>query len=76
MVMAQEVAFWAYCPEQWRLQYGLELEPENRAALDAGNRHHVRKEMAERVAGSSITLGRFLVILAALVLLLLLWWRA
>jgi len=36
MVTAQEIACYAYCPEQWRLQYGLGLEPANRAG--AGGR--------------------------------------
>ena len=76
MVSAQEVACFAYCPEQWRLQYGLNLSPANRAAMDAGTHHHERKAMAERVAGGSITLGRFLAVLAVVVLLLLLWWRS
>jgi hypothetical protein len=40
--------------------YGLGLEPENRAALDAGTRHHAQKAAAERIAGGSITLGRLL----------------
>lgn len=74
LITAAEIACWAYCPEQWRLQYGLWLEPENQAALAAGDRHHARKAVAERIAGGSITLGRFLIALAALVLLLLLWW--
>ena len=43
MVTAQEIACWAYCPEEWRLQYGLGLEPENQASLKAGNRHHAWK---------------------------------
>jgi hypothetical protein len=76
LVTAAEIACFAYCPEQWRLQYGLELLPANRAALDAGTRHHERKAAAERVAVGSIGLGRALIV-AALVLLLLLWlvWR-
>ena len=76
MVTATEIACFAYCPEQWRLQYGLGLQPANRAALDAGTRHHERKAVAERVAGGSIGLGRLLVAVAV-VLLLLLWlvWR-
>jgi hypothetical protein len=32
------------------------------------------KAVAERVAGGSITLGRFLAVLAVVALLLLLWW--
>jgi hypothetical protein len=74
MVTAAEIACWAYCPEQWRLQYGQGLPPANRAAMDAGTRHHERKAVAERIAGGSITLGRFLAVVAAVVLLLLLWW--
>jgi hypothetical protein len=27
LISAQEVASFAYCPESWRLQYGLGLEP-------------------------------------------------
>jgi hypothetical protein len=73
-VTAAEIACWAYCPEQWRLEYGLGLEPENQAALDAGDRHHTWKAAAERIAGGSIMLGRFMAVLAAVVLLLLIWW--
>jgi hypothetical protein len=73
-ITAAELACFAYCPEQWRLEYGLGLPPANRAALDAGTRHHERKAVAERIAGGSIMLGRFLAVLAAVVLLLLLWW--
>ena len=32
MISASEIACWAYCPEQWRLQYGLGLEPENKGS--------------------------------------------
>ncbi len=74
LVSAAEIACWADCPEQWRLEHGLGLRPENRAALDAGARHHARKAVAERVAAGSIVLGRILAVLAAVVLLLLLWW--
>src|SRR5450759_5031225 len=74
MVSASEIAAFAYCPEQYRLQYGLGLEPENQAALDAGNRHHARKAVAERIAGGAIMMGRILAALAAVAPLLLLWW--
>jgi hypothetical protein len=73
-ITAAELACFAYCPEQWRLEYGLGLAPANQAALDGGTRHHDRKAVAERITGGSIMLGRFLAILAAVVLLLLLWW--
>ncbi len=76
LVSATEIAAFVYCPEQFRLQYGLGLKPANQAGLDAGMRHHERKAVAEQVAGGSIGLGRALVVVA-LVLLLLLWlvWR-
>ena len=50
LVSAAEIGCWVYCLEQWRLQYGLGLPPENRKALAAGDRHHARKAMAERIA--------------------------
>jgi hypothetical protein len=59
-VTATEIACWVYCPEQWRLQHGLGLEPANRKELAAGTRHHSRKAAAERVAGGAIALGRVL----------------
>jgi hypothetical protein len=73
LVTAAEIACWAYCPEQWRLQYGQGLPPANRASIDAGTQHHEQQAAAELVAGGSITLGRFLAVVAAVVLLLLLW---
>jgi hypothetical protein len=72
MVTATELACFEYCKEQWRLQYALGLEPGNRAALDAGARHHAGKAVAERVAGGSIGVGRMLIVVA--LLLLILWW--
>jgi hypothetical protein len=57
LITAAEIACFVYCPEQWRLQYGLGLDPANRAALDAGDRHHSRKAFAERIAGGSIGVG-------------------
>ena len=71
LVAASEIACWAYCPEQWRLEFGLRLEPGNRAALDAGDRHHAGKAITEWIAGGSIGIGRIVAVLAVLVLLLL-----
>jgi hypothetical protein len=75
-ITASELAAFAYCQEQWRLQHGLRLPPANRASMDAGTQYHERKSAGERIAGGLITLGRFLAVLAAVVLLLLLWWRS
>ena len=70
LITASEIACFAYCPEQWRLQYGLGLPSENQAAMDAGSRYHASKAVAERVAGWFIRLGQVLVIATLLVLLL------
>lgn len=75
MITASELAAYAYCPEAWRLQYGLGLEGENPEALAAGTRHHAAKGAAERLAGGALALGRLLIVLAAVGLLLLLWSR-
>jgi hypothetical protein len=63
-VTAAEIACFAYCPEQWRLQYGLGVRPENRASLDGGTRHHRSKAAAETVAGGLIRLGWWLAVIA------------
>lgn len=76
LVSASEIACFAYCPEQWRLQYGQGLPAENQEALDAGTRHHERKGWAERIAGGMILVGRILIALAAVAVILLLWWRS
>jgi hypothetical protein len=73
LVSASEIACFAYCPEQWRLQYGLGLEASNRAVMAAGGRHHAWKAVAERLAGGLIVIGRLLAVLALLGLLALLW---
>ncbi len=70
MVTAREIASFAYCPEQWRLEDGLGLSAANRAKLDAGTRHHAAKAVAERFAGGAILLGRTLVVLAILALVM------
>jgi hypothetical protein len=73
LIGAEEMACFAYCPEQWRLQYNLGLPSANRAALSAGTRHHDRKATVERVAGGSIGLGKFFVVAATVVLMIVLW---
>ncbi len=72
VVTAHEIGTFAFCPEQWRLEYGLGLEPENRPALRSGHAHHARKRTAERAAGHLLRIGQT-VILVALIALLVLW---
>lgn len=71
LISASEVAAFAFCREQWRLEYGLGLSTANQAACRAGTRHHRRKAFAEWLAGYWIAVGRFLACVAFLVLLLL-----
>lgn len=66
-ISASEVASWEFCPEAWRLEYGLNLKSGNARERAAGERHHTVKSLVERVAGGSIALGRVLIVLAALV---------
>jgi hypothetical protein len=73
LITASEIACFAYCPEQWRLEYGQGLPAQNQASLRAGTRHHGRKALAERVAGALLVIGRLLAILAVAGLLLWLW---
>jgi hypothetical protein len=70
LITASEIASFVYCPEAWRLEHGMGREPENRAAIDAGTRHHSRRAAAERVAGGAIRLGQMIVVAALLLLVL------
>ncbi len=38
IVTASEIAAFVYCPKAWRLEHGLGLAAENRAAMEAGGR--------------------------------------
>ncbi len=72
VVTAHEIGTFVFCPEQWRLEYGLGLEPGNQAALTTGTRHHARKQTAERTAGRLQQFGHNM-IAAALILFFILW---
>lgn len=78
LITAAELASFVYCPEQWRLEQALGLVPVNQMELAAGEVHHARKAVAERIAGGSINLGAniagaALLVLAAAVLLMWVW---
>ncbi|WP_422924752.1 hypothetical protein [Singulisphaera sp. PoT] len=73
LISATEVAAYVYCPEQWRLEFGLGLPASNRAAREAGRRHHGRKAGVERLAQLLIALGGLLIALGVLGLLVLSW---
>ena len=48
LISASEIASYAFCPEAWRLEYGLGLPAENQAALDG--RHAAPWQKASRRA--------------------------
>ena len=73
LISASEIACWAYCPEQWRLQYGLGLPTKNQKSMDAGTRHHRGKEAAERWAGRLAGAGLLLVAFGLMALLWMIW---
>lgn len=72
-VSASEVASFAYCPEQWRLEHGLKLDASNEAERRAGTRHHARKAGRERLAGGMFALAQILAVALILGLILLIW---
>jgi hypothetical protein len=71
-----EIACFAYCLEQWRLQYGVGLRPGNQESMKAGTGYHEQKAVAERIAGGTVGIGKVVIVIAVLVLVLLwLVWR-
>ena len=71
LVTASEIASWAWCPESWRLESGLGLEPQNRAALERGESLHQEAASFEESSRSMLGVGALLVVAAAVVGLLL-----
>ena len=69
IVSASEIASWAWCPESWRLS-SLGHEPENRAAMKTGERHHARTADFEERSRSAISLGWWLLVASLLLALL------
>jgi hypothetical protein len=72
VVSASEIASWIYCPEQWRLHYGLSHESENVASLDRGERFHESTAALERSSRRILRLAGTLIIVAALLLVVVL----
>ena len=72
IVSASEVASWVYCPEQWRLQYGLGHKSENVASLNRGERFHESTAAVERSSRRVLQLAGILIIVAVLLLVVVL----
>lgn len=67
-VSAKEVESYVYCPEAWRLQYGLGHPPENQDAIEEGRRHHDQVAFAESASRKLIAAGTILFVLAGMLL--------
>ena len=70
VVSASEIGSWVSYPEAWRLQ-ALGLQPGNEEALDAGERQHGETAALEVQSGIALSLGRWLIAAAVLVLVVL-----
>lgn len=68
MISASEIASWAWCPESWRLD-ALGCEPGNRDAMSRGTAHHKEKAAFEGLSRLMMTVGLWLIVLAALAFL-------
>ena len=66
-VTASEIADFVFCNEAWRLA-ALGHRSANRAVQQAGTAHHRKKATAERIAGSSVAMGRILILAGLLAL--------
>jgi hypothetical protein len=72
VVSASEVASWVYCPEQWRLHYGLGHESENVASIDRGERFHESTAGVERSSRRVLRLAAILIVAALLLVVVVL----
>ena len=66
-VSATEVASYGYCPEAWRLDQGLKLEPSNLSELQQGIARHDDWERAEKRSSGFVRAALWLFALAVAV---------
>jgi hypothetical protein len=67
IVSASEIAAYAWCPESWRLD-AIGAKPTNQAALARGERAHAKNAAVEVESRSAISLGWWLILVAAALL--------
>ena len=73
VISASEIASFAYCPEQWRLQYGFGHESENVGSLKRGEALHTKTASVEVSSRHAFRMSWVLIGFAALLGLLALW---
>ncbi len=59
-ISASEVASFAFCPEAWRLDHGLELTPGNQPAREKGVAQHREWQQVEQRSGSLVRIAIWL----------------
>ncbi len=59
-ISASEVASFAYCPEAWRLEHGLELRAGNEPALETGVIEHREWQQVEQRSSSLVRVAMWL----------------
>jgi hypothetical protein len=72
-ISASEIASFAYCPEQWRLQYGLGHASENVAFLKQGEGLHAKTASVEVSSRGVFRLSWVLILLASVLGLFSFW---
>ncbi len=65
-ISASEVASFAYCPEAWRLEHGLELTPGNQPARDKGVSEHHKWQEVEQQSSFLVRIAIWLLVGAVL----------
>ena len=65
-ISASEVASFAFCPEAWRLDHGLELTPGNQRALAKGVVQHQEWQQFEQRSGSLVRVAMWVFAAAVL----------
>ncbi len=65
-ISASEVASFAFCPEAWRLDHGLELTPGNQPALEMGVSEHHKWQEVEQQSSSLVRIAMWFLAAAVL----------
>jgi hypothetical protein len=73
LVTASELAAYAYCPEQWRLEHGLKRLSGNVTARAQGTEDHTAWQTVERTTTSTMWWAMRVVIACLVLLQFILW---
>lgn len=65
MIIASEIASWAFCPESWRLRHGLDLIPDDRPIQIVKELQTAGLPVPAKVFGNAVAAQKFLEATAA-----------